>query len=135
MRLGFTGTREGMARWQTQFVFDEMMYLVPIEAHHGMCIGADAEFHDMLGYSHATVHGHPPTDTSKMVHCYCDVLHPPKPYLDRNRDIVDATEWLIAAPKGPEGSGGTWYTVRYARRLGRPVSIIMPDGQIIRERA
>lgn len=134
MRLGFTGTQEGMTDWQAQFVFNEMMDLGPTEAHHGLCIGADAQFHDMLGYSQAQVHGHPPINTSKIAECDCDVLYTARDYLDRNRDIVDATEWLIAAPKGPEGRGGTWYTVRYARRIGRPVTIVMPDASIIRER-
>lgn len=135
MRVGFTGTQEGMSQWQAQFVFDEMMMLAPLEAHHGCCVGADAEFHDMLGYSHAKVHGHPPLNTSKMARCHCDVMHPAKDYLVRNHDIVDACEWLIAAPKGPEEQrSGTWATVRYARKVGRPISIVWPDGNVTRER-
>lgn len=134
MKIGFTGTQDGMAQWQSQFVFNEMMDLGPTEAHHGCCIGADHEFHGLLGYSHAKVHGHPPLNTSKMAPCDCDVMHEPKDYLVRNHDIVDATEWLIAAPKGPEVKrSGTWSTIRYARKLGRPISIVWPNGEITRE--
>lgn len=138
MRLGFTGTQDGMQTWQQQGVFDEMMMMQPSEAHHGLCVGADEEFDAMLGYADKSciVHGHPPINTAKMAkNCQCDVMHEPEEYLVRNRDIVDATDWLIAAPKGPEEQrSGTWSTVRYARRLGRPVTIVWPDGSITRER-
>lgn len=143
MRLGFTGTQYGMTPMQSQFVFDEMMMLSQIEhiseAHHGICIGADKEFHEMLAYMQKPleIHGHPPSNTSKMAKLSypCDVMHEPKPYLERNRDIDNACTWLIAAPRGKEEQrSGTWNTVRYARRIGRPASIIMPDATIIRER-
>lgn len=136
MRVGFTGTQEGMTAWQKQFVYDEVMMLNPDEAHHGCCIGADYEFHTLLDQSYVpTVHGHPPINTSKMAECDCDVMHDPKEYLARNKDIVEAGDWLIAAPKGPEElRSGTWSTVRYARKLGKPVTIVWPDGSVVRER-
>lgn len=132
MRLGFTGTQEGMTEMQSQFVFNTMMDLEPTEAHHGCCIGADATFDAMLGYSvNCTVHGHPPIKAHKKADCYCDVWHEPKEYLERNRNIVDATDVLIAAPKGPEEMrSGTWSTVRYARKLKRPIFIVWPSGEM-----
>lgn len=49
----------------------------------------------------------------------------------RNHDIVDATEWLIATPKKfEEIRSGTWATVRYAKKVKKPVTIIWPDGSI-----
>src|SRR5262245_41796084 len=50
-------------------------------------------------------------------------------YLVRNRDIVEETDLLIAAPANAVEhlQSGTWCTVRYARRSGRH-SIIRPDG-------
>lgn len=68
-------------------------------------------------------------------HKTADEERAPKPYLVRNRDIVEETELLIAAPaKAVEHlQSGTWSTVRYARRFGRPISIIRPDGTVIRE--
>jgi len=51
----------------------------------------------------------------------------------RNRDIVAASDALLAAPEGPEASyprSGTWATVRMARRAGLPIQIVWPDGRI-----
>lgn len=135
--LGFTGTQDGMTRWQSQAVFDEMMSMNLASAHHGCCVGADEEFDAMLAYADksVTVYGHPPLNQTKMALCQCDIFLEPRDYLDRNRDIVDVTNFLIAAPKGPEETrSGTWSTVRYARRKGRPITIVMPDATIIRER-
>jgi predicted Rossmann fold nucleotide-binding protein DprA/Smf involved in DNA uptake len=28
---------------------------------------------------------------------------------------------------------GTWATVRYARRIGRPITLLFPDGGVLRE--
>jgi len=58
------------------------------------------------------------------------VLYNARPPLTRNHDIVDCTELLIACPKSmkEELRSGTWATVRYARKLERPVIIIYPNG-------
>jgi hypothetical protein len=124
-----------MTKWQIQFVFDELMALPIHEAHHGMCVGADATFDEMLSYTHATVYGHPANMPGLRAACpMVEVEHKPKPPLERNRDIVDASDWLIAAPKGPEEQrSGTWATVRYARKLGRPITIVWPDASVTRE--
>jgi hypothetical protein len=130
---------------QAQIVFDEMMLIeqdpedAVTEAHHGCCVGADAQFDAMLAYLPTTciVHGHPPLITTKMAKgLSCDVMHPPLDYLVRNRAIVDAVDTLFAAPKGEEESrSGTWSTVRYARRKGINIHIIMPNGGSRFERA
>ena len=56
----------------------------------------------------------------------------PAPYLDRNRAIVDACDILYATPESmaEESRGGMWHTVRYARRVGKPVVIVWPDGTV-----
>ena len=55
----------------------------------------------------------------------------PRPYLERNRDIVRACDRLVGCPKetvepSPGRDQGTWSTVRYARRTGVPVTILWP---------
>jgi predicted Rossmann fold nucleotide-binding protein DprA/Smf involved in DNA uptake len=43
---------------------------------------------------------------------------------------------LVACPReehGEETRSGTWSTVRYARRVGRPVIVVRPSGRIERE--
>lgn len=139
IKLGFTGTQHGMTDSQAQAVFDEMMLYgqvpeqVVTEAHHGCCVGADAQFDAMLAYmdKSVVVHGHPPLNTSKMAKgLCCDIMHEPLEYLVRNRAIVDASNTLFAAPQGAEEQrSGTWSTVRYARRKGNVnIRIIWPGG-------
>lgn len=61
---------------------------------------------------------------------------PVKKPLDRNRDIVEAAEVLIACPDGPERQrSGTWATIRHALRVGKPVVIVWPDGRVERRPA
>lgn len=131
-KVGFTGTQNGMTEMQSQFVFNAMMDLDPIEFHHGCCIGADAQADDMAGYLPNTckVIGHPPEDQDKMADCSCDEFREARPYLDRNKDIVDETDLMIAAPDGPERlRSGTWSTVRYARKNGKRVYLVWPSGE------
>ena len=49
------------------------------------------------------------------------------------RDLEYSRTVLIAAPAEQEGErlrSGTWATVRYARRLGRRVVLVCPDGSL-----
>lgn len=109
-----------------------LLMLKGVTLHHGDCIGADqqaAEIAEKLG--HQTV-GHPPTNQSKRAFHPSTKTLPAKDYLERDKDIVDASERLLAAPKGyeEERRSGTWFTVRYARRMGKKVTIIFPDGSL-----
>ncbi len=132
--LGFTGTQEGVTPEQAQALVIAAKEASPREFHHGMCIGADHFMGQVLGHVGAIIHGHPPTNTSKMAKCLVDVMHAPKDYLARNRDIVLCSQALLAAPKGEETQrSGTWSTVRFARKLGRPVIICWPNGSTTRE--
>src|SRR5690606_27684726 len=99
------------------------------------CIGADATAAAhawQLGY---TLVAHPPTETTRLrAWAPAHVSLGGKPYLERNRDIVDATEVLIACPKGFETvRSGTWSTVRYARTLSRPILLVMASGELLTE--
>jgi hypothetical protein len=134
MKLGFTGSEGGMSTAQLhtlkQFVFDEIDDID--EFHHGCCVGADTQalllIHGVFDSfmdrdSIATVlHYHPPADMSRAsdLREFPGTWHRPRPYLDRNHDIVDACDVLIAAPKTDEEQvrSGTWATVRYARKSG-----------------
>lgn len=94
-----------------------------LEIHHGDCIGADAEFHEICikRWPHALhVVLHPPLNPRKRAFCtYSNQSEvPAKDYLERNREIVDAVDEMIAGPKELEEQlrSGTWATVRYARK-------------------
>lgn len=130
MNVGFTGTQRGMTREQKE-TLDTFLSEECGEFHHGDCIGADAEAHEIalrLGYS---VVIHPPINSSKRAFCaYAAQTRIAAQYLDRNKDIVIASQVLIATPgeKEEQLRSGTWSTVRYAKALRKNVVLIFPDG-------
>lgn len=131
--VGFTGTQLGMTSLQIEEV-DALLLddLVTSIAHHGDCIGADEQFHRLARLSGMTVHGHPPINPSKRAFCDFDSIEEEKEYIPRNHDIVDAVDWLIAAPAEfrEQLRSGTWATIRYARQSNRPGFTVWPDGKV-----
>jgi hypothetical protein len=106
------------------------------EIHHGACMGADQEVHDGAIERGIPLVVHPPVNTRWLAES-CIAEHelvtviPAKPYLNRDRDIVSAIEALIAFPlKREADGGGTWYTIGFAQRMGKPVTIIYANGEV-----
>lgn len=130
MRLGFTGTREGMTAAQTA-TLQNLMRGESGEFHHGDCVGADEEAATIAKSAGLTIIVHPPTDARMRAYSQFGELRPAKPFLARNKAIVDECDTLIAAPKevAEQQRSGTWSTVRYARKLGRRIWVIRPDGR------
>lgn len=128
---GFTGTREGLTTRQS-VALRALLGTLTGTLHHGDCLGADSEAHRLARVLGLSVHIHPPRSSTYRAFEAGNLVHAPLPYLARNHAIVHATSALIAAPRtGQEESrSGTWATVRYARRLGRPIAIITPDGEL-----
>jgi hypothetical protein len=130
--VGFTGSRQGMTAIQRDLV--SMLLTTATEAHHGDCIGADEEFHELARRAGVPVVIHPPKAGRWRAYCEGAVkVMAPADYLIRNRHIVEASELLIGAPKENQepdvGRGqGTWSCIRYARRH-RPLTIVWPDGR------
>ncbi len=132
-QVGFTGTRQGMTHAQRVAIGATLANWARGGFHHGDCVGADADAHELafaLGYRIVL---HPPADPRLRAFCNASEERAPLPYLERNRAIVDETQVLIATPAEVgepffRKAGGTWHTVRYARQLGRPILIIFPDG-------
>ncbi len=139
MDIGFTGTREGMTNHQIASLYFTLIMLKgePLTFHHGDCVGADAEAHKVVQHQGISVIIHPPIDSSRRAFCEDGYLWQKKPYMERNRDIVCFTKMLIACPKLSEKDShrrsGTWATIRYARKLGRRLVIIWPDGTLEEE--
>ena len=145
MNIGFTGTRQGMTQAQWHWTKREILALkldYENTFHHGCCVGADEQAHRIvrdhiakMGVWNWGIVLHPPQYTKHKALCLGEVAQwRPKPYLDRNRDIVNCSDILIAAPAGPEvRRSGTWSTVRYARKCGKPIIIIYPDGRVEHE--
>lgn len=134
MIIGFTGTSSGMTGPQMQAVRQLLWERIDerVELRHGDCVGADAEAHAMArGYGMRVVI-HPPSNPKARAWCCGDVVLPAKPYLARNRDIVEACELLIAAPRTvrEELRSGTWATVRHAAKVGRRTLLVSPSGEV-----
>lgn len=132
---GFTGTRKGMTvpqREQLQSIFAELKRIV---LHHGDCVGADEQAHRLAKAQGFYVALHPPTNPRSRAFCEADEVYDTLPYVVRNHKIVEMSDQLLAAPRldTPELRSGTWATIRYAKRLKRPVRIIFPNGSIREE--
>ena len=131
--VGFTGTQRGMTEKQELEVTAQLILLQQDGYgifHHGDCIGADSQAHDIakkLGYDIVL---HPPDENYKRAFRTKGAvrIEPVRPYLLRNRDIVASSTFLIAAPKTEleELRSGTWTTVRYARKAGIFVKVVLP---------
>lgn len=134
--IGFTGTRDGMTRAQRDAVRDLLAAWRPNigMAHHGDCVGADAEFHALCLAAQIPVTLHPPKDESHRAHCDGAVdTRTPLNYLVRDGNIVYASHRLIATPKTamPMRRSGTWYTYQRAVRCHVPAWLIHPDGSCV----
>jgi hypothetical protein len=139
MIVGFTGTRQGMTDEQLVkfglILPDAMMVF-----KHGAAIGADEQ-------AAACVRGKSPkthitaypsnigSQTSEEAIAISDTVLPPDQPLKRNRDIIEMSDVLIAAPAGmtEELRSGTWATVRLARRIRQRIIFVWPDGTSITE--
>ena len=151
MKIGFTGTRQGLTPPQMESFVKmlEMLYgMQPaderVEFHHGDCAGADAQAHAIVATTYGLrtdIHIHPPISSN--ARAFCDmrerpqgkrtmtlVVHDKKDYLNRNHDIVDECDVLVAVPKDEQEvvRSGTWATIRYARKRSRRTVIISPNG-------
>lgn len=131
MILGFTGTQRGMTPAQKIAVASIIARLGVTEAHHGDCVGADEDFHEIAILYGVRVETHPPDLAIKRAFCVASFEHRPKPYRVRDVDIVEASELLIVAPKGftEEVRSGTWMTYRIAMKKGVKMVIVWPDGR------
>ena len=132
MIFGFTGTRDGMTEAQGAALRALLLDLKEAdnEFHHGDCVGADAQAHDIAASLGFFIVVHPPMSGSKRAYKSGGVVRPALPYLCRNREIVWAASVLIATPKedAEVRRSGTWSTVRFAQKTSVPLYIIYPNG-------
>ena len=133
MKIGVSGSREGITMeakiWLDDFMRKNNLSIT--EAHHGDCVGADFVFHEVCSqHNHIKLFIHPPNRGSMRAYCKGNTVLPEKPYLERNRDIVDAIDLLLAFPSTQTEvlRSGTWSTIRCARKLGKRLITIFPDG-------
>ena len=138
--IGFTATRRGMTPPQAlkvDLLIKEFITQGVQVAHHGMCVGGDAEFHVLARKAKLYMEGHPGVDkqgkVTQRAPVVCDSYWPSKYFLLRNPEIVDASQVMLAAPAQKQEKlrgSGTWATIRYARRVCKPLVIVYPDGTL-----
>lgn len=131
--IGFTGTRRGLSehqRGELEKIFEwyKNKYIIG-HVVHGGCVGADAEFHNVAKGFHRHVRPgysvHNPQDlTFRGDFQGAEKVYPPKPYIKRNKEIVDESDVMIACSADNSGKGGTWSTINYTKRMGKPIIII-----------
>lgn len=132
MKLGYTGTREGMSRSQKDQLEEIFRTTNVTEFHHGDCIGADEEAHDIANSFGIRIIIHPPLSMKFRANCHIKrtnrvpiIVLSEEDYIPRNHSIVDSTDSLVGAPRSDieELRSGTWSTIRYAKK-SKPVIIL-----------
>ena len=149
MRVGFTGTREGMSARQAEqlalvlgWIYSRDLQMIEATVFHfggadgadmeAACIALDA---DILPRQ-IVVHPCPGVTLDKCLttvgqaasrFAWREVFTP----LRRDRNIVAESEILIAAPLTDREiiRSGTWATVRYARKAGLPI-VMLSRGKV-----
>jgi hypothetical protein len=98
------------------------------EAHHGSCQGADYEFHNFCLEFKIPIVIHPPINEKFIASINEGKKLPPKDYIERNHNIVNSVDLMIATPdnKIEKLRSGTWATIRYSRNKNKRISIIYP---------
>ena len=139
--IGVTATRAGLseaqarkARWALEQLRDRHGATT---LHHGDCVGGDADVAEVareLGYRLVS---HPCDLDAYRAFVPSDEELPERDPIERNHDIVDASGYLLGfSPADHEiRRSGTWQTIRYARRLGRPRWVVGPSGVEIERQA
>ena len=140
MILGFTGTRAGLTQAQ-RAAFPGLIATYPTVFIHGGAPGADewADAYFAVGCTGTRIEVYPTGDAR---HCYWlgqrgpREVHPPRAPLTRNRIIAERCDHLLACPVTSTEvlRSGTWATVRYDRAVGKPITLLLPDGTVVEER-
>ena len=135
-KIGFTGTKIGFSNKQICLFKNLVNKYSFQEFHHGDCVGADKQAHDIIRnlYPNVKIICHLPINDNLRAFCICDKYKVPKSYLERNRAIVNHTDLLIAISGTVKEQlrSGTWATIRFARKSQKEIRIILPNGAIIK---
>jgi predicted Rossmann fold nucleotide-binding protein DprA/Smf involved in DNA uptake len=141
MILGFTGTRRGCSVIQVGALRAFLRLYQPGVLLHGGAIGADNEAHHRAIELGWRVNVYPADGDATWYNAIggefpWGIVYSTQPPLVRNRIIAERCERLVVCPGEATEKlrSGTWMTVRAARKLGRPVTLVLPDGSIKEER-
>jgi hypothetical protein len=142
--MAFTGSRQGCtpAQLESLGMFLRVLFGKGLRLlRHGACRGADEQAallgRDMKLYVIAHP-GHLEEWTSAPALAASDLVLDREDTLARNRammDLMGQAGVAVGCPSGPEAEpsqrrSGTWAALRHARRLGRRVATVWPDGAL-----
>jgi hypothetical protein len=133
MKLGVTATQRGMTDRQRQMFRARVIELRPSALIHGGCTGGD-DHADIIAaelgvprfvFPSTRVDKRVPDDVLRARTGSSVTIMPAKEPLDRNPDIVNAVDKIIACPQQSRmiTRSGTWTTVRLARRILGDVNV------------
>lgn len=134
--VAVTGTSRGMTpgqQEQARAFLDALYGKGYRKLRHGDCIGADAQFARIakdIGFYLIAHPGHPPDKPEETKYRaftdFNDEVLPVRPFLVRDKDMVDRAALLVAAPYQDYEvvRSGTWATVRYAQDEGVTVGFV-----------
>ncbi len=133
MIIGITGTRHSLTAAQKRGLAGLLCDRGVEELHHGDCVGADAFAHALAMLLEIRVVIHPPEDD--LFRAFCKGAAASwynRPFLERNRNIVDSCDRLIALPNTEKEvqRSGTWATYRYAKKQDKSRVILYPSGAV-----
>jgi hypothetical protein len=152
IHVGFTGTRDGMTTEQftkvaqkiedfKEFYIDDNVRKGALSFHHGDGTGADFQAHGIAKNLNYNIIIHPPENDKARAFCVGDMILPELPYIERNHNIVEMSKYMLGVPKEDveQLRGGTWATIRYARKNEifnsrseyNELFIVLPAGQVI----
>lgn len=131
-KIGFTGTRAGLTPEQRKSLYDYLCGYHPWDTEfvHGDCVGADAEAHGIATELGLVTVAYPSYHDDVRAFCAATIVKERNPPKARDILIVVHTDFLIACPRGrdEELRSGTWFTIRQAKKHGKKIFMIYPDG-------
>lgn len=132
MRYGFVGSVAGMTSAQlarVRAIFCDSNTRCD-ELHHTDSLGADAEAHDIADELGAMIIAHPSTDSTRRSLCMADVEMRPTSIVDARKRVIESCDVLVVASGNEQAvaNAGPWMAANLAKRMGRDVIVIMPDG-------
>jgi len=130
IKVGFTGSRLGLTPQQKTQIALEVRKINPHLVIHGDCIGADYDFDCIAKDLEIRRKIKPCNLKDQRAFCEAEFIEEPKAPLERNRDIVDECDILLAAPgsKNEIHRSGTWSTIRYATKTKKNLIVFYTDG-------
>lgn len=136
MHYGVTGTRHGWNEKQRTEViaFLKAQFKPGDILHHGDCEGVDVQVAAAAKEIGFYIVSHPPIPQGTRGHFqHNDEERPPGDYLDRDRDIVDDSDFMIVVPHQDQEviRSGTWYTYRYSKKRLTPSLIVYPNNESV----